>query len=471
MALNARERSFSPEASERRVEPESLGAPSSVVLGFRFFALAAISGMAAFVPHDRMHPGLFFLGVAGAALTGVIQHATRGRTPARASNAFVWIHVLLWIFMAHAGGGLGSPLALGLLFELPLSGAAFGQLGVLTATVASIACVLGYALATSGPPTSRDVAVLVLVIAACAAITWRMIVMLERQRSRQQRSQVVLSRRAATLAEELRLLGDSLGDALLSIDDRGRVASLNSSGAALLGIDPREALGMCWQEVLHPDPDSTRRLVEIIDSGMAQRDVTMVLAPRPGSALTVRADIWRGSEREDRRVYLLLDARASSVADDPIRRLGESTACVAHQIRNSMHSIQGFVGRLGAPSGEQAAQPAADECLGALRGLGALAEDVLAIAGASRNGRERVAVQDVLHSALVLLGHPRIHATLPKSAVEVDVPRGPLVHAVFNLLDNALRVSPPEPTTDPESRPSCCERAARFLRAPVPDSD
>lgn len=108
-----------------------------------------------------------------------------------------------------------------------------------------------------------------------------------------------------------------------------------------------------------------------------------------------------------------------------------------------MHSIQGFVGQLGDRVEGRPVRPAADACLGALEGLGALAEDVLAMAGASRPRLERVAVQDVVRSALVLLGHPPLHLCLPESGVDVEVHRSQLVHAVFNLLDNAVRMNPP----------------------------
>jgi len=49
----------------------------------------------------------------------------------------------------------------------------------------------------------------------------------------------------------------------------------------------------------------------------------------------------------------------------------------------------------------------------------------------------------VLRSALVLLGHPPIRLALPASLVYVDVHRSQLVHAIFNVLDNAIRMNPP----------------------------
>jgi signal transduction histidine kinase len=267
--------------------------------------------------------------------------------------------------------------------------------------------------------------------------------LLERQRARIEASRAALVHRAESLADELQALGDCMGDALLSIDESGRIASLNPSGAALLGIDPETQLGRPWQEVLAPDPVSRRRVAETLDSGAPQRGVTMVLSPAAGRSLTVRAEMWLGAGRDGRRAHLLLDPGSDAVSDDPVRRLGESAACVAHQIKNSMHALEGFVQRLDHEPHDLRQDSATAQCLGALHHLGRLAEDVLTMAGAPRPKRETVAIQEVLRSAVVLLGQAPIRMTLPTPPVFVEVHRSMLVHAVFNLLDNAVQMSPP----------------------------
>jgi len=421
------------------------GAPerslSALVLGFRFFALAAVAGTASFLHRDGVSSALVAVAVLAAAATAVLQHVVLPRVPRALGASFALAYGVLWTLLVHATGGQGSPLALGYLLELPLSGALFGRLGVVTALVTSVTLYLTYAFTIDAPFHAAAAATLIGFLVLCAGIMWRVVLMLERQRAESEVSQAALTSRADLLAEELQLLGDSLGDALVTIDEYGRVVGINPAGAALLAADPRGSIGKPWQEVLNPDGASRLRLAEMLDSGAPQRGVTMVLSPSLRATLTVRAEMWRGVG--GKRIHLLLDPRSDSIVEDPVRRLGESAACVAHQIRNSMHSLQGFVGRLSPPLEVRPGDATPDQCLGALRTLGALADDVLAMAGSTRPQQERVAIQDVLRSALVLLGHPPIRLALPASLVYVDVHRSQLVHAIFNVLDNAIRMNPP----------------------------
>ena len=411
--------------------------PWSLVLGLRFFALSVVAGAATFLPRDRVDPPLVVAGTVAAVGIALLQHLVARRRPA-ATIWFIVPHALLWTLMIHATGGQGSPLALGYLLELPLSGALFLRRGVLMAASASALSYLAYALGFGAPFQPPVAATLLGFIALCAGIAWHVVDTLQRQRGQIESSQAALRTRADTLGEELRLLGDYLGDALLSIDENGRIASVNPSGVALLGIDSTTDVGGPWQEVLQPDPVSRARLAETLESGAPQRGVTMVLTPCAGRSLTVRAEMWLGAGPQGRRAYLLLDPRNGSAADDPVRRLGESAACVAHQIKNSMHALQGVVQGIGPAPGASSS----DQCLAALRGLGALADDVLAMAGSPRARTERVAIDEVLRSAVALLGPATIRMSLPPSQLYVDVRRSLLVHAIFNLLDNAIRMSP-----------------------------
>jgi hypothetical protein len=207
--------------------PESdLAERSTVILGFRFFALAAVVGTASLLPADRVSLPLVVIGVLLASGTAALQHFARTRLSHEAAKWFIWPQVGVWTLLIHATGGPGSPLALGYLFELPLSGALLGRRGVVIVGLASIAFYLSYAVSL-GSFEARVAAILLAMIVLCATITWWVVGILERQRSRIERSRAWLADRADTLAAELRNLGESLLAGLVSIDDRGRIASLN----------------------------------------------------------------------------------------------------------------------------------------------------------------------------------------------------------------------------------------------------
>jgi K+-sensing histidine kinase KdpD len=81
----------------------------------------------------------------------------------------------------------------------------------------------------------------------------------------------------------------------------------------------------------------------------------------------------------------------------------------------------------------------------ALQSLGDLADDILAMAGASRPVTERLALRPLLATAVLLARRSRASARVDVTGecASVLAPRGPLVHALFNLLDNACRVTRP----------------------------
>ena len=430
-------------SAERSDHPDR--ATSALVLGFRFFALAAGAGIAALLPTGRVQLPLFATGVLLATGLGLLQHRAMRRGWRRFAAGLIVLQVATWTLLIHATGGRTSPLIVGYLFELSLTGALFGGRGIAIAVVAATALDVASAWRLDPPLEAPRVAARIAFLAAGSLISAYMTAVLRRQRATLEQARRALTDRAVGLAEHLRMLGDSLSGALIEIDELGRVVSLNPAGTELLGREVSDTLGRPWQEVLDPDPESRSQLLETLESGVPRHRVTMALTGPPGRSRTVQADMWLSpSPGGGRRTYVLLDPTAPPTGEDPVRRLGESAACVAHQIKNSVHVLQGLAARLDREApGEPAGGVATSQYLEALRGLGALAEDVLAMGGGSRPAREALVIQDVLQSAATLLRDRPIRVTAPRPPLHALANRSQLVHALFNLLDNAVRVSPP----------------------------
>src|SRR5206468_551136 len=139
-------------------------------------------------------------------------------------------------------------------------------------------------------------------------------------------------------------------------------------------------------------------------------------------------------------------AAAEADGTDPLRRLGEAAASVSHQIRNSLHVLQGLAGQIAhAPSEGPVGAAAAEQLQHALGTLGGLAEDVLAMSGAARP-EEIVPLAPLLARAVTLARRTGVQIEVhvcPSGTTRVIAHRGRLVHALFNLIDNACRATPP----------------------------
>ena len=166
-----------------------------------------------------------------------------------------------------------------------------------------------------------------------------------------------------------------------------------------------------------------------------------------GVPVALRGDLWVSPSQDGRRMHLLLDQRSGTDAtDDPVHRLGEAAACVAHQIKNSLHALRGLA-HMAERSAARPGDPALDarRFLGALRSLSELTDDVLAVAGTTRPSAEEVPLAQAVSSALLLARPGAVRVTVEPAAEELRVwaPRGRLVHALYNLIDNACRATPP----------------------------
>ncbi len=128
-----------------------------------------------------------------------------------------------------------------------------------------------------------------------------------------------------------------------------------------------------------------------------------------------------------------------------MRRLGEAAACVAHQIKNSLQALSGLAHSATAAGSGQGPVQDAPRFQDALRNLGELVDDVLAVAGTTRPPVEEIPLRQAVSSALLLTRPGGARVTLDPCGQDLRVwtHRGQLVHALYNLLDNACRATPP----------------------------
>jgi len=383
--------------------------------------------------------------VAGIAVA-LAQYLARRRAGIVASLVATTFHLVLWTALARATGGIRSPLTALYLFEVPLSGMALGARGI---AFAAIGAVLATTLALGGDVGAdggRN-AVLAGLIAASAALTaWMQAV--DRRRLRElDAAHEALRRRADDLGDELRRLGDYMSGGLVAVDHLGRVASINPAAATLLGVAPHEAIGRAWQEVLRPVGDDAGALAHAILGAAPARDLSLALELPCGRRVAVLADVFASCASDPARSYVMLAPLAADATDaDPLRRLGEAAAHVFHQVRNSLQALQSLAGRIDAPDAGAAIgarTTATADLRRALGTLGELAEDVLSMSD-TRDPEAALALEPVLATATLLARRndvPIVTHARRGSGVLVRARRGRLVHALFNLIDNACRVS------------------------------
>lgn len=427
--------------------PERLALPA-LAFGLRLLALAIVAAAALVLPVTPVSRGGLGVGILAGGLLGLVEYRRASRLwSVLPGELLVLAQVGLWTYLVSAFGGEHSPLFVGFLLEVPLAALALSHRGALLAAAGGTAGFIVAGFAGLDGVRWPDVTLVGAFLALAAGICCLLATLWQRQQDELALSRAALVSRAGCLSEELRLLGDYLGSALIVLDDLGRVVRINSTGLELLATTPGAALGRAWQEVLRVDAAGAEAVSGTLVEGEARRGVPLLVRRADGVPLPLTAELWVSGSPEGRRVHLLLEpARAAAAGHDPLQRLGEAVSCVAHQIKNSLHALQGYVQEIEVGPGATAGAPGEGHpYLVALQSLGELADDILAMAGAPRPVAERLALRPLLATAVLLARRSRaaVRVDVTGECASVLAPRGPLVHALFNLLDNACRVTRP----------------------------
>src|SRR5436309_5113661 len=318
-----------------------------VVLGLRLLALAVVAGSGALLPIGASRLPRLVAGILAGAGVGAAQYLALRAGWKWVGLGLILPHVAIWTWLVHLSGDQRSPLFVGYLLEVALSGAAFSRRGCMLAAAAGFSGFVLSAIRYDSPLRPDALATAGGFLAVGSVLTWLLIEVIERQRRRLRIYQDALHERAETIAEELRLLGDYLGGALVGLDGLGRVASINRACAPLLGVEVGSAVGRPWQEVIRADAAGSAAIASTLSDAAPRRGVNMAIRRSDGTTAAVEAELWVSPSSAGRRTYLLMGELAAAASSaDPLRRLGEASAIVAHQIKNSLHALQGLASEL-----------------------------------------------------------------------------------------------------------------------------
>jgi signal transduction histidine kinase len=148
-----------------------------------------------------------------------------------------------------------------------------------------------------------------------------------------------------------RTLAPSLQSGLLLLDREGNVLALNAVGGELLGIAP-PAPGAPFAEVLAGQPELRELLAGAVASGSAPSRAECAVRSGRGEPLTVGLTVHPLRRADgDTRGYLVLFADLTEVRQraeesriaESLARLGEMAGGIAHELRNSLATLSGYL--------------------------------------------------------------------------------------------------------------------------------
>jgi len=254
-------------------------------------------------------------------------------------------------------------------------------------------------------------------------------------------------------------LAKSLESGVLLVDARGTLLAVNEIGASLLGLAPPKSEGRPVAEVLAEQT----ALVAILDRALrrgegAKREECTVSTPSGERTLGVTVHPLRRDDAEVRG-FLVLFADLTEVQEEmkenrlaeSLSQLGELTAGVAHEMRNSLATLRGYLSLIERdPEGGSIA-----DYLSEIRyesdHLQRVLEDLLTFARPGSVRAREVDLVALLHRAAAdpALGAAAVEVEGELSGGQVRGDPQLLERAVRNLLHNAVEAhreaSPGEP--------------------------
>lgn len=252
---------------------------------------------------------------------------------------------------------------------------------------------------------------------------------------------------------------------VITFDRNCLVTTFNHAAEEILGITPQQASGESCSD-LFGDREICKAVRETIEKKHPSARMetaldrkegkkwlgfnTAVLADRQGNALGVILSF--SDLTEVKRLQEQVELRERLTA------LGEMSAGIAHELRNPMAVISGYLNLLSKKTGPST-QAVIRDITAEINGMNRIIDDLLTFARPASLNRVRVNIRDLIETCVTAVlqtkdAGSRIQTVLKLNDGEATVDEGLMRQALSNLFQNAVEAMPDGGTLSIESRGS-----------------
>lgn len=244
----------------------------------------------------------------------------------------------------------------------------------------------------------------------------------------------------------------SIADGVIAVDQQARVTSINPAAQQLFGVTA-DVVGRSYQSLMDQDANFSSPLLDTLRTGRKHIGVALDF-PLPGHALhlNVSSSLLRDSHgnaigavvvfkdmTEQRRL------RTQIMRADRLAALGELTAGVAHEIRNPLTSIRGFMQLLESSDDVAEWQRYAPIIVRQVDSLNRIVTELLDFGRPRPPSIRPIQLNDVIHEVSLLAGRKssaQLVLDMAPGLPLVNADGEALKQAVLNLIINAVQAIP-----------------------------
>lgn len=244
----------------------------------------------------------------------------------------------------------------------------------------------------------------------------------------------------------------SIADGVIAVDWAGQVTALNPAAEAMIGVTATEVIGKPYESLFKPDARFSSPLLDTLKTGRPHVGVTLEF---PGGKqtlhLTVSSSVLRDSHGDAiGAVVVLRDLseqqrlRTQIMRADRLAALGELVAGLAHEVRNPLTSIRGFMQFLESSDDVTEWQRYAPLIIRQVDSLNHLVTELLEFGRPRPPAIRPVQLNDLIREVSLLAGrksNARIALQLAPDLPLVEADGEALKQVMLNLIINAIQAT------------------------------
>jgi two-component system, NtrC family, sensor histidine kinase AtoS len=245
----------------------------------------------------------------------------------------------------------------------------------------------------------------------------------------------------------------SVADGIVAVDVQGRVKALNPAAEQLYGVRSVDVIGRPYRELFDSGANGQSALLDTLETNRLHAAATIEFQ-RPGQILRVNATSSILRDGDGKRIGAVVVLKDVSERDrlmiqvmraDRLAALGELTAGIAHEIRNPLTSIRGFMQYLQDCDSMEEWRRYGPLIIREVDSLNHIVGELLAFGRPQPPRIGRVRIQNLVEEmAFLARGKSDAHIEL---AFDPDIPQieadgDALKQALLNLLINSIQAMP-----------------------------